>query len=100
MAKCPKCNATVAVKISDLVECPTCNNRLVGTFSSLGKLLLLFIILFEYVASITIAVIAGSINYPFFPKWLIAGSLLLGMIIVTPFLLYFIANKLVLFRLK
>lgn len=100
MTQCPKCNTSVSMKISSQLECPNCKSHIVGMFNPQAKLLLLLIIFFEFIASVVIVVIASAINYPFFQKWLIAGFILLGLIIVTLFLMFFVAKKLVVFRLK
>jgi hypothetical protein len=100
MAKCPKCNSNVPLKLSNSVVCPNCRKRLIATFSPLGRSLLLLVVFVESIAGIAIAVIAGSINYPFIQKWLVTGLILLGLIIFTLMLLIFMANKLASFRLK
>lgn len=100
MAQCPKCNTGVSVKISSQVECPNCKSPLVGMFTPQAKLLLLLIIFFEVMASVVITVIASAIPYPFFQKWLITGFILLGLMIVTLSLMFFVVKKLVVFRLK
>jgi hypothetical protein len=51
-------------------------------------------------ASVIIVVIASAINYPFFQKWVMTGFILLGLMIVTLSLMFFVAQKLVVFRLK
>jgi hypothetical protein len=100
MAKCPECNSNVSLKLSDSVVCPTCKKHLTATFSPLGNSLLLFVLFIEIIAGVAIAVIAGSINYPFIQKWLFAGIILLGLIVFSLILLVFMANKLASFRLK
>lgn len=100
MAQCPKCNTNVSVKISDQIECPNCRSHLASSFSPQVKMLLMLIIFFEFIATLIIVVIASAINYPFFPKWLIACSILLGLGIVTLLVIFFVANKLVVLRLK
>ena len=100
MAKCPKCNADVPINLSSQVKCFACNSDLVVVFSPLGKATALFVILVECVASIAVSVIAGSISYPLFQKWAIAGIILLGLIIITLLLLFGIMNKMASFRLK
>lgn len=88
------------LKLSDHVVCPNCRRQLSVTFSPPGKSLLLLIGFAGSVAGIAVAVIAGSIDYPFVQKWLIAGFILLGPIIVSLALLIFVANRLASFRLK
>jgi hypothetical protein len=100
MAKCPECNSNVSLKLSDDVVCPTCRKHLTATFSPLGKSLLLLVLFIDIVVGMAVAVIAGSINYPFIQKWLIAGIILLGLIIFSLILLIFMANRLASFRLK
>jgi hypothetical protein len=100
MANCPKCDTPVFVKTSDHLECPGCKNKLVASYSPAAKALFMLIIFIEGIASIVTVVIAGSIDSPALQKWLVAGPILLGLTVVSVLLLLFVANKLVLFRLK
>jgi hypothetical protein len=100
MGNCPKCNANVSIKLSNQVKYLVCNSDLVAELSPLGKAIILLIIVVESVASIAIAVIAGSINYPFLQKWIIAGTILLGLIVIALLLLYWTMNKMASLHLK
>ena len=92
MPNCPNCNSRVSVKFSDHVVYPACKRRLIATFTPFGKLLLAFILIVECVIVFGVSVVAGSINYPFVSKWLIYGSLLFGILIVTLLLLFSLAK--------
>ena len=100
MPACPKCNANVYIKFSSQVKCSACNSNLMAVFNPLGKAIAFFIILVESVAGIAIAVIAASTNYPFLQTWVIAGTLILGLIIITMLLLSWTMNKTASFHLK
>jgi hypothetical protein len=100
MGKCPKCNANVSIKLSNQVKCSVCNSNLVAELSPLGKAIILLIIVVESIASIVVAVIAGSINYPFLQKWVIAGTILLGLIAIALLLFFWTMNKMASLRLK
>jgi hypothetical protein len=84
----------VKLKLSDNVVCPKCNKKLVATFSPLAKTLLLLFLIIDSIISIGVAVIAASINFPFFHKWIITGFILLGIIILSIIAIVFLMNRL------
>jgi hypothetical protein len=100
MPKCPNCNTNVSLKLSNQVKCSVCNSNLVAELRPLGKAITLLIIVVESVASIAVAVIAGSINYPFLQKWVVAGTILLGLIVIALLLFFWTMNKMASLRLK
>ncbi len=98
MAKCPNCGTNISLRFSNDAVCPKCNRRLVGTITPISKLLLIFLLLIECIISIVVAVIAGSTNYPFVPKWLVAAVLLFAIIIITLVLMLYLLQKMISYR--
>lgn len=98
MANCPKCNTTIPIKLSSQVKCSVCNSDLVAVLNPLGKAIVLLIIMVESVLSIAVSVTAASINYPFLQKWLIAGAILFGLIVIALLLFSWVMNKMASFR--
>ena len=103
MAKCPKCNASIPLDLSDQEKCSACNSDLVADFPTLSSAIVFIVLLvgtITQIAVVMIIAVIGAKNYPGFPICVPIGIVWLIMLIVLVRLYPWIINRIVPYRLK